>query len=99
MGSPPLSQAGCTVLKLHGDYLHTRIKNTPTELDSYDESVDALLDRIIDEHGFIVCGWSVAWDTALRRAFERSKGRPYATYWADVVPPGTHASHLIELRL
>ncbi|MEE9247072.1 MAG: alpha/beta fold hydrolase [Dehalococcoidia bacterium] len=97
LGSPPLSQAGCTVLKLHGDYLDTRIKNTPGELDSYDEVVDALLDRIIDEHGFIVCGWSAAWDTALRRAFERSKIRRYTTYWADVVPPGEHASHLIEL--
>ena len=60
LGSPPLSQAGCTVVKLHGDYLDTRIKNTPAELDSYDESVDALLDRIIEEHGFIVCGWSAA---------------------------------------
>ena len=97
LGSPPLSHAGCTVLKLHGDYLDTRIKNTPAELDSYDESVDALLDRIIEEHGFIVCGWSAAWDTALRRAFERGKVRRYTTYWADVVPPGEHASHLIEL--
>lgn len=97
LGSPPLSQAGCTVLKLHGDYLDTRIKNTPAELDSYDEVVDALLDRIIDEYGFIVCGWSAAWDTALRRAFERSKGRRYTTYWADIVPPGEHASRLIEL--
>ncbi len=97
LGSPPLSQAGCTVLKLRGDYLDTRIKNTPAELDSYDEVVDELLDRIIDEHGFIVCGWSAAWDTALRRAFERSRSRRYTTYWADVVPPGEHASHLIEL--
>ena len=97
LGSPPLSQAGCTVLKLHGDYLDTRIKNTPAELDSYDDVVDELLDRIIEEHGFIVCGWSAAWDTALRRAFERRKSHRYTTYWADVVPPGEHASHLIEL--
>ena len=97
LGSPPLSHAGCTVLKLHGDYLDTRIKNTPAELDSYDEVVDELLDRIIAEHGFIVCGWSATWDTALRRAFERSKSRRYTTYWADVVPPGEHASSLIEL--
>ena len=97
LGSPPLSQAGCTVVKLHGDYLDARIKNTPAELDSYDDVVDELLDRIIDEHGFIVCGWSAAWDTALRRAFERSKSRLCTTYWADVVPPGEHASHQIEL--
>ena len=97
LGSPPLSQAGCTVLKLHGDYLDTRIKNTPAELDSYDDVVDELLDRIIGEHGFIVCGWSAAWDTALRRAFERRKVRRYTTFWADIFPPGEHASRLIEL--
>ena len=85
------------MLKLHGDYLDTRIENTPSELDSYYEVVDELLDRIIEEHGFIVCGWSAAWDTALRRAFERSKSRRYTTCWADVVPPGEHASRLIEL--
>jgi len=85
------------VLKLHGDYLDTRIKNTSLKLDAYDESVDALLDQIIDEHGFIVCGWSATWDTALCRAFERSKNRRYTTYWADVVTPGKQASHLIEL--
>lgn len=44
LGSPPLSQAGCTVVKLHGDSLDTRIKNTPAELDAYHESVDELLE-------------------------------------------------------
>ena len=97
LGSPPLSQSRCTVLKLYGDYLDTRIKNTPAELDVYDEVVDELLDRIIEEHGFIVCGWSAAWDAALRRAFERTKSRRYTTYWADVVPPGEHASRMIDL--
>jgi class 3 adenylate cyclase len=96
LGSPPLSQAGVTVLKLHGDYLDTRMKNTPAELDEYDANVDGLLDRIIDEHGFIVCGWSGIWDTALRRAFERSESRRYTTYWADVVPPAPAAMGLIE---
>lgn len=96
LGSPPLSQSGVTVLKLHGDYLDTRMKNTPAELDDYHPTVDSLLDRIIDEHGFIVCGWSGVWDTALRRAFERSKTRRYTTYWADVVPPAKEAMSLIE---
>ena len=97
LGSPPLSQAGVTVLKLHGDYLDTRMKNTPAELDEYDAIVDGLLDRIIDDRVvFIVCGWSGVWDTALRRAFERSSSRRYTTYWADVVPPAKEAMSLIE---
>jgi hypothetical protein len=58
-------------VKLNGDYLDTRIKNTPEELSGYHPSIDRLLDRVLDEYGLIVCGWSADWDTALRRAFER----------------------------
>src|SRR6185295_15726823 len=31
LGSVPLGQSRCTVVKLNGDYLDTRIKNTPVE--------------------------------------------------------------------
>jgi hypothetical protein len=96
LGSPPLSQSGVTVLKLHGDYLDKRMKNTPAELDEYDAIVDGLLDRIIDEHGFIVCGWSGILGHSSSEGFERSKSRRYTTYWADVVPPAKEAVSLIE---
>ena len=74
-------------MKLNGDYLDTRIKNTSTELDSYHPSVDRLLDRVLDEYGLIVCGWSADWDTALRRAFERCPTHRYTTFWASRNPP------------
>jgi NAD-dependent SIR2 family protein deacetylase len=45
-GAPPLTHTACTVLKVHGDYLDTRIKNTPAELAYYDPRIDRLLDRI-----------------------------------------------------
>lgn len=38
-GLPPLLQLTCLVLKLHGDYLDSRIKNTPEELARYDKSL------------------------------------------------------------
>jgi len=34
------------VVKVDGDYLDTRIMNTPEELTEYDERVSRLLDRI-----------------------------------------------------
>ncbi len=34
-GAPPLTHAGCTVLKVHGDYLDTRLRNTEAELETY----------------------------------------------------------------
>ncbi len=93
-GAMPLVHSSCTVIKLHGDYLDTRIKNTPSELEQYDRRVAALLDRILDEYGVIVCGWSAEYDTALRAAFERCTSRRFPRYWAAKGEPGDHAKRL-----
>ena len=80
-GALPLTHSGPTVIKLHGDYLDTRIKNTELELAAYDKGLDGMLDRIFDEYGLIVSGWSGDWDTALRAAIERSPNRRFTTFW------------------
>ena len=97
-GALPLIHTRCCVVKLHGDYLDTRIRNTQTELDRYPEDFDRLLDRIFDEFGLIVCGWSAAWDGALRRAVHRAKSRRFTTYWAVQGEVGDEARRLIEHR-
>jgi SIR2-like domain len=76
-GATPIVHAGCTVIKVHGDYLDTRIKNSPSELECYDERMDRLLDRVLDDFGLIVCGWSAQYDTALRTAIRRAPSRRY----------------------
>lgn len=83
---------------MHGDYLDTRIKNTPTELEQYDKRLDSLLDRVFDEFGLIVCGWSGEWDTALRSAIERCPNRRFTTYWAARKEPRGLAKDLFGLR-
>jgi hypothetical protein len=80
-GAPPLQHSGCTIVKVNGDYLDTRIKNTPEELSEYDPRVEALLERIFGEYGLVVCGWSGTYDTALIDALKRSGGRRYMAYW------------------
>ena len=70
-GALPLVHQKCCVIKVHGDYLDTRIKNTPEELAAYDDRLNRLLDQVFDEFGLIVCGWSGQWDVALRAALER----------------------------
>ena len=97
-GAAPLVHQRCLVVKLHGDYLDDRIKNTETELSVYDPRMDMYLDRILDEFGLIVCGWSGDWDPALRAAFERCKSRRYTTSWATFGAPGARAESLISLR-
>jgi phosphoglycolate phosphatase-like HAD superfamily hydrolase len=80
-GAEPIAHSACYILKLHGDYKDTRILNTDAELSSYPPEFDRQLDRIFDEYGLIVCGWSGEWDHALRAAFLRAPNRRYPVYW------------------
>jgi hypothetical protein len=97
-GTLPLMHTRCTIIKLHGDYLDIRIKNTPDELEQYDKGLNALLDRIFDEFGLIVSGWSAEWDIALRAAIERCQSRRFTTYWTVRGEAGEVAKRLINLR-
>ena len=97
-GALPLIHTRCCVFKVHGDYLDIRIRNTPAELDQYPPEFDQLLDRIFDEFGLIVCGWSAEWDGALRKAIYRTQSRRFTTYWALRGEPGVEAQRLIVHR-
>lgn len=98
-GALPLIHAGPTVIKLHGDYQDTRIKNTGVELAAYDGAVSGLLDRILDEYGLIVSGWSGDWDLALRAAIERCPNHRFTTFWTARSPLGEKATQLAKQRL
>lgn len=97
-GSVPLIHQRCVIVKLHGDYLDPRIKNTADELSQYDPSVVELLDRILDEFGLIICGWSGQWDPALVSAIARCKSRRFTTYWASRGPLSGQPLRLLEAR-
>ena len=94
----PLVHTKCCVIKLHGDYLDPRIRNTSTELASYPEEVNKILDQVLDEFGLIVCGWSAEWDQALRDAIYRCQSHRFATYWAVKDDPSSEARRLISYR-
>ena len=98
LGALPLIHTQCCVFKVHGDYLDTRIRNTSAELDRYPPEFDQLLDRIFDEFGLIVCGWSAEWDGALRSAIARAPSRRFTTYWAARGKPNDSAQQLISHR-
>ena len=74
------------------------LRNTPDELDQYPPEFDQLLDRIFDEFGLIVCGWSAEWDGALRSALFRAKSHRFTTYWAVRDELGGKAQQLIHHR-
>lgn len=97
-GALPLTHSLCTVIKLHGDYMDIRIKNTPEELARYDERMNKVLDRVLNEYGLIICGWSADYDVALEAAISRCPSRRFTTYWAYKDRIGAAAKRLIDLR-
>ncbi|MEW6455121.1 MAG: SIR2 family protein [Acidobacteriota bacterium] len=98
IGALPITHTKCTIIKVHGDYLDTRIRNTPDELAKYDKGINRLLDQIFDDFGLIICGWSAEWDTALRAAIERCQTHRFTTYWAMRGKPTKQMQKLIKLR-
>jgi hypothetical protein len=97
-GMAPLAHSKCTVIKLHGDYLDARIRNTPIELEAYDAEMDALLDQVLDEYGLIVSGWSADYDIALDDAICRTPNRRYIVFWTGLQEPAGRARELIRAR-
>jgi hypothetical protein len=97
-GAPPLTHSGATIIKLHGDYRDSRIKNTDKELDKYDRAWNTLLDRVLDEYGLIVSGWSGDWDMALRAAIERCPSRRFTTFWGTLSPLSGESKALADHR-
>ena len=82
LGMLPLVHQKHCIVKVHGDYLDTRIMNTASELAAYAPEMDRVLDQIFDEFGIILCGWSGEWDPALRSAIARAPSRRFSSYWA-----------------
>jgi NAD-dependent SIR2 family protein deacetylase len=97
-GAEPIAHSSCYVLKLHGDYKDARILNIEAELSTYPSEYNQQLDRIFDEYGMIVCGWSGEWDHALRAAFLRAPNRRYPVYWAARGELANGAQELVSQR-
>lgn len=98
--APPLQQMGMPVLvKLHRDWRDERMLNTVAELVTYDGPVNRLLDRVIEDHGMVIAGWSATWDPALREAFMRARSSDHAaTYWLEPYSITAEAQSVISAR-
>ena len=97
-GMLPLPHVQCLVFKVHGDYLDTRIRNTPEELAAYDVATNRLLNRVLTEFGLVVCGWSAEWDVALADAIARNTRFRFSTYWLAKGDLSERARDLIAHR-
>ena len=97
-GALPITHTKCTLVKPNGDYLDVRIRNSSKELSSYEKPMTDLLDRVFDEFGLVVCGWSAEWDSALRAALERCSTHRFTTFWTTRGALSRAATELCSLR-
>lgn len=99
---PPLQHNRCTLIKVHGDYKHTDLKNSPDELSVYEPEWEPFLERIFTEYGLIICGWSGLCDDALRSILMRKdplrSSRLYSTYWCSMGEIKSEGGEVITVR-
>jgi hypothetical protein len=82
-GLPPLSQIRCLLVKVHGDYLDTRIRNTADEVAELDPEIAEYVTRVVHENGLLISGWSADYDLGLRDALRRATPTRYTAYWTS----------------
>lgn len=93
-GAIPLVHSPFTIVKINGDYIDCRFRNTAEELDSYPPKLKSYLLRIFSEFGLITCGWSATWDKGLVDIIRNVENRRYASYFSYV---GGYSETLKEL--
>ncbi|MCK5743852.1 MAG: tetratricopeptide repeat protein [Caldisericia bacterium] len=86
------------IIKVNGDYLDTRIKNTQEELRHYEPEMNSLLKKIFSEYGLIISGWSGRYDTALIECYRSSINKKLSTLWIDPSGLSGGSKELLELR-
>ncbi len=86
------------IIKVNGDYLDSRIKNTPEELENYTSEMNQLLTEIFLKYGLILSGWSGKYDTALIECYKNGINKEFSTYWVDPGGLSDSASELLSLR-
>lgn len=69
-----------TIIKINGDYIDCRFRNTTEELDNYPEAMKNYVCRIFEDYGLITCGWSATWDKGLVDIINGSSSSRYNSF-------------------
>lgn len=73
-----------TIVKINGDYIDCRFRNTTEELDDYPEQMKNYVRRIFEDFGLITCGWSAVWDKGLIDIINGSSSSRYNSFFTNV---------------
>ena len=82
--TPVVHGNNITIVKINGDYIDCRFRNTTEELDDYPEPMKNYVHRIFEDYGLITCGWSAVWDKGLIDIINRSSLSRYNSFFTNV---------------
>jgi SIR2-like domain len=98
-GLAPLHTLDCCVIHLHGYYLNpASMLNTTSELGAYQPATVQLLQRVLQDCGLIVAGWSSVYDPALRAAIAAHYPSRFTFVWIEPRQPPIEATELRMLK-
>lgn len=87
-----------TVIKVNGDYIDCKFRNTTEELDKYPESMEAFLKHIFENYGLITCGWSAKYDVGLKRIMNGADESRYGLFLSEIGEPNDVQIELVNSR-
>lgn len=73
-----------TIVKINGDYIDCRFRNTTEELDDYPVTMKNYISRIFEDYGLVTCGWSAVWDKGLVDIINGSSTSRYNSFFTNV---------------
>lgn len=82
--TPVVHSKTLTIVKINGDYIDCRFRNTTEELDDYPEPMKNYVHRIFEDYGLITCGWSAVWDKGLIDIINSSSSSRYNSFFTNV---------------
>ena len=96
--TPLVHAAIPTVIKVNGDYIDCKFRNTTEELDDYPPLMKEQLKWIFANYGIITIGWSANWDNGLRAIMKESAPSRYGSFFTYMVEPSENLKEIASLR-
>ena len=95
----PLAHATIpTVIKVNGDYIDCKFRNTTEELDDYPDVMKEQLKWIFANYGIVTIGWSAKWDKGLRAILNEAGASRYGAFFTHMDEASQNLKDLAVVR-
>jgi len=86
------------IVKLHGDYLYSNLRNTGEETDRLNESMETVLTETTEQYGLVVVGYSGR-DDSIMSALEQADISGNRLYWCVRRPREHHDADTVDEKI